>query len=151
MPASNPHKTNAGPTRRQPEPAAWTIDEVAKVIVDTGYRLHFDLGPGLFESVYEAILAKMLEARGLSVRRQVPVPIRYQGVEIEEGFRADLIVNDIVLVELKSIAAISPVHQKQVLTYLRLLGMPIGLLINFGTSTYKEGVSRIANRPRPLE
>jgi iron complex transport system substrate-binding protein len=123
----------------------WNEEEVSAVIVDCGYKLHVEAGPGLLESVYEVVLTKMLEERGLKVRRQVPVPIQLMGLTFDEGFRADLIVHGLVLVELKSVENLSPVHAKQVLTYLRLLKMPLGLLINFGSATFKEGVKRIVN------
>jgi GxxExxY protein len=122
------------------------VEEVSAIVVDCGYRLHVDLGPGLLESVYEVVLAKMLEDRGLTVRRQVPVPIAVMGMKFEEGFRADLIVHDLLLVELKSVENLAAVHSKQVLTYLRLLHMSLGLLMNFGAPTFKEGVERIVNR-----
>lgn len=124
------------------------IEEVSAIIVDCGYHLHVEFGPGLLESVYELVLAKMLTERGLRVRRQMPVPIKVWGLEFDEGFRADLIVNELVLVELKSVEYLAPVHSKQVLTYLRLLKMPLGLLINFGAATFKEGSKRIVNDHR---
>ncbi len=124
------------------------IEEVSAIVVDCAYKLHVEIGPGLLESVYEAVLAKMLADRGLRVRRQVPVPIKVFEMAFDEGFRADLIVHDLVLVELKSVENIVPVHGKQVRTYLRLLGMPLGLLINFGAATFKEGIRRIANNHR---
>jgi len=122
------------------------IEEVSSIIVDCGYKLHVEAGPGLLESVYEVVLAKMLKQRGLRVRRQVSVPIELMGLTFDEGFRADLIVHDLVLVELKSVENMAPVHGKQVLTYLRLLKMPLGLLINFGAATFKDGVKRIVNQ-----
>jgi iron complex transport system substrate-binding protein len=118
------------------------------VIVNCGYKLHVEVGPGLLETVYEVVLAKMLEDRGLEVRRQVPVPIQLMGMKFDEGFRADLLVHDLVLVELKSVEHLASVHSKQVLTYLRLLKMPLGILINFGAATFKEGVKRILNGPQ---
>ncbi len=121
-------------------------EEVSAVVVDCAYRLHVEAGPGLLETVYEVVLAKMLTERGLQVRRQVPVPIDLLGLRFDEGFRADLIIHDLVLVELKSVETLAPVHGKQVLTYLRLLKMPLGLLINFGTATFKEGCKRIVNQ-----
>ena len=129
-------------------PVEWTPDAVAHAVVDCGYKLHVELGPGLFESVYEVFLARMLELRGLSVERQVPVAVDILGLHFDEGFRADMVVNRMLLVELKSIPQVAPVHVKQVLTYLRLLRMPVGLLINFGGATFKEGVTRVANRHR---
>jgi len=126
------------------------IEELSAIIVDCGYKLHVEVGPGLLESVYEVVLAKMLADRGLKARRQVSVPIELMGMRFDEGFRADLIVNDRILVELKSVEYPAPVHSKQVLTYLRLLNMPLGLLINFGTATFKEGVKRIVNHHHDL-
>ena len=121
------------------------VEEASTVVVDVAYHLHRDLGPGLLESVYEAILATLLEDRGLSVKRQVPVPIQFRGVRLDEGFRCDLLVEETLIVELKSVETLAPVHAKQVLTYLRLLHQPVGLLINFGAATFKEGVRRIVN------
>ena len=123
-------------------------EEIAAALVDCAYRLHRDLGPGLLETVYEVVLAKMLRDLGLSVERQKPVPIQYAGFTFEEGFRADLLIEGIVLVELKSVENLAPVHSKQTLTYMRLLGVPLGLLINFGSATFKEGCKRIVNGPQ---
>ena len=120
-------------------------EALATIAVDCGFRLHRDLGPGLLESVYEAILADQLTRRGLLVERQRPIPIHYDGIELAEGFRADLLLNGKLLIELKSVERLSPLHSKQVLTYLRLLDLPLGLLMNFGGATFKEGVCRIAN------
>jgi GxxExxY protein len=100
------------------------LEEVSAIVVDCGYRLHVEAGPGLLESVYEVVLAKMLEARGLQVRRQVQVPIKVFDFCFEEGFRADLIVNDTILIELKSVEKLAPAHFKQALTYLRLRRSP---------------------------
>lgn len=121
------------------------VEEITAQIVDCGYRLHCRLGPGLLESVYEAVLARMLELQGLRIERQKPVPIELDGMRFDEGFRADLLVDGQVLVELKSVEKIAPVHGKQVLTYLRLLNLPVGLLMNFGASTFKDGIKRIVN------
>ena len=123
-------------------------EEMAAILVDCAFRLHRDLGPGLLETVYEVVLAKMLRDQGLAVERQKPIPIQYAGFTFEEGFRADLIIEDIVLVELKSVENLAPVHSKQVLTYLRLLNLPLGLLINFGAATFKEGCKRIVKGPQ---
>ena len=120
-------------------------EELARIVVDCGFRLHKELGPGLLESVYEVVLQKMLNDEGLAVKRQFPVPIRVFGLSFEEGFRADLLVEDALLIELKSVSQLAPVHSKQVLTYLRLLNLPLGLLINYGAATFKEGVKRIVN------
>ena len=121
------------------------LEQIAAVAVDCGFKLHDDLGPGLLESVYEACLFESLAERGLFVERQKPIPIRYKGIELAEGFRADLLVERTLLIELKSTEAHAPVHAKQVITYLRLLGLPLGLLMNFGAPTFKQGIRRIAN------
>ena len=127
------------------ETPALDVEEISAIVVDCGYRLHIEAGPGLLESVYEVVLARMLEERGLKVRRRVPVLIELMGLKFEEGFRADLLVEDRFLIELKSVERLLPIHSKQVLTYLRLLHLPLGLLINFGSTTFKEGVHRIVN------
>jgi len=121
------------------------LEDLASIVIDCGYRLHRDLGPGLLESAYEAIMADQLVRRGVRVERQKPIPIRYDGLELAEGFRADLLLEGRLLIEFKSVERLSPLHSKQVLTYLRLLDLPLGLLINFGGATFKEGVRRIAN------
>ncbi|MDJ0795733.1 MAG: GxxExxY protein [Calothrix sp. MO_167.B12] len=122
-----------------------TENEIAREIVDAAYKVHTTLGPGLLESVYEAAIEYELRKRGLWVVRQVPIPVIYEEVRLEEGFRADLIVEDKVIVELKSVEAVHPVHKKQLLTYLRLADKKLGLLINFGASLIKDGISRIVN------
>ncbi len=124
-------------------------NEMTEVIVSAAYTIHHDLGPGLLESVYETLLARMIEGRGLSVQRQAPVSFEFQGIRFEDGFRVDLLVGEEVVVELKSIEKLAPVHHKQVLTYLRVLNLPVGLLINFGAATFKEGIRRIANTHAP--
>lgn len=121
------------------------INEISGMIVDAAFKVHSTLGPGLLESVYEVVLEKELLKRGLRVRRQVPVPIRYEDLTFDEGFRADLIVEECIVVELKSVEQIHPVHTKQVLTYCRLLDFRLGLLINFGASLIKDGIKRVAN------
>ena len=121
------------------------IEALAAIAVDCGFKLHEGLGPGLLESVYEAVLAHSLAKRGLAVERQKPVPVRFDGLVIDESFRADLFVEGRLLIELKSVERIAPVHGKQVLTYLRLMNLPLGLLVNFGAATFREGVRRIAN------
>jgi GxxExxY protein len=122
-----------------------TENEVARVIVDASYKIHKSLGPGLLESVYEAVLARELESRGLRVQRQAPVPISWEGMHFEEGFRADLIVEDLVIVEVKSIEKLAPVHGKQLLTYLRLTGKRLGVLLNFGEELIRDGIKRVVN------
>jgi len=131
---------------REAAKARRNVEEVAAMVVDTALRLHRDLGPGLLESVYEAVLAKMLEQQGMSVERQKPVPIHYLGMELNEGFRLDLLVDGQLIVELKSVECIHPVHPKQLLTYLRLMNLPLGLLINFGAPLLKDGIKRVVNR-----
>lgn len=123
-------------------------EELSAVVVDSAFHIHRELGPGLLESVYETVLAKVLADRGLRIARQLPVPIRFQGLKFEEGFRADLLVNGRLIVELKSVEAISPAHLKQLLTYLRLMRLPLGLLINFSSATFKEGIKRVVNDHR---
>ena len=120
-----------------------TENEIGDVIVESAVNLHKDLGPGLLESVYEVRLARKLEKRGLSVKRQVAVPIEYEGAKVDEGFRADLIVEGRVIIELKSVMKLSPAHPKQLSTYLRLTGLKVGYLLNFGEALMKTGITRI--------
>jgi GxxExxY protein len=120
-------------------------NEIAKKILDAAFLLHSKVGPGLLESVYEVVLAHELRKMGLLLERQKPMPITYDGILFEEGYRADLLVESKVIVELKSVAAISAVHAKQVLTQLRLSGLKLGLLINFGETHLKNGIKRIIN------
>jgi GxxExxY protein len=122
-----------------------TENEVAKQIVDIALRVHRALGPGLLESVYEAVLAGELEKRGLSVARQQAMPVVYEGARFEIGFRADLVVQDSVIVEIKSITEVAPVHKKQLLTYLRLSDKRLGLPINFNVALIRDGITRIVN------
>jgi len=122
-----------------------TENEIAREVVDAAFHIHKALGPGLLETVYEVVLARELERRGLAVVRQQPVPIVFGNLKFDEGFRADLIVEDKVIVELKSVEQIAPVHKKQLLTYLRLADKRLGLLINFGSAVIKDGISRIVN------
>jgi GxxExxY protein len=121
-------------------------NEIARLIVDAAYQIHSALGPGLLESVYETVLAYELRQRGLVVIRQAPVPLVYGTMSFDEGFRADLLVHDKVIVELKSVEKVAPVHKKQLLTYLRLADKRLGLLINFGEALIKDGITRIVNR-----
>ena len=120
-------------------------NQLAREIVDAAYQIHSKLGPGLFESVYEVVLSHELEKRSLVVERQKTIPIRYDKFEFDEGFRADIVVENSVIIELKSVETISPVHKKQLLTYLRLADMRLGLLINFGAVLIKNGISRVVN------
>jgi len=120
-------------------------NKITGAMVDAAYHLHEELGSGLFESVYEIVLADILASKGSSVQRQVPIAIRFDGKIYDEGFRADLIVESKVIVEIKSIDGLAPVHKKQVLTYLKLSGLQVGLLINFGGERLKGNIERLAN------
>jgi GxxExxY protein len=120
-------------------------NEIGSIIVDSAVELHRNLGPGLLETVYEVTLARALERRGLAVQRQVAVPIEYDGETFSEGFRADLIVGDLVTVELKSIERVGPARKKQLLTYLRLTGLKLGYLLNFGVALMRDGITRTIN------
>ena len=125
------------------------LDDITEAIIDAAIQIHRDLGPGLLESVYEAVLAHALEKRGFHVERQVMVRFEYDGLVFEEGFRADLLVEHEVLVELKSVERLAPVHGKKLLTYLRLMNKRVGLLLNFGENTLTEGLRRIVNALPP--
>ncbi len=122
-----------------------TENEIARVVVDRAFKIHVEVGPGLLESVYELLLAHELERAGFRVERQKPVPIVYRGVRFSEGFRADILVEDCVLIEIKSLETMPAVCSKQVLTYLKMSGKRLGLLINFGSPRIKDGIHRIAN------
>lgn len=122
-----------------------TENEISKVAVDAAYTVHVALGPGLLESVYETVLCHELRKRGLKVERQVIVPVVYDGLQFEEGFRADIVVEGKVILELKSVEHILPVHSKQTLTYVRLMDKRLGMLINFGAARIKDGIWRIVN------
>ncbi|MDF7801205.1 GxxExxY protein [Pontiellaceae bacterium B1224] len=120
-------------------------NEISKIVVDVAIHVHRALGVGLYESVYEAVLAYELEKRGLSVKRQVPISVEYDGVQFDEGFRADLIVEDKVILELKSVESLHAAHRKQIQTYLRLSGLKLGFLLNFGSALMKDGIVRAVN------
>jgi len=120
-------------------------NEIGRLVVDTAVSVHRKLGPGLLETVYEVILTEELHRRGLRTKRQVAVPIEYKGIPFDEGFRADAIVEDKVLLELKSVEKVSNAHKKQLLTYLKLTGMKLGYLLNFGEALMKDGVIRVVN------
>jgi GxxExxY protein len=137
--------SHAKAQRRLDKKEIMTENEIAKIIVDAAFQIHKRLGPGLLETVYEVVLAHALKRRGLMVERQVPVAIVFDGIRFDEGFRADLIVEDKVIVELKSVENIVPVHKKQLLTYLRLADKRLGLLINFGSELIRDGISRVVN------
>lgn len=120
-------------------------NEISKIIVDISYKIHTQLGPGLLESVYETILNYELTLRGLKVERQKPLPVIWNETKMDIGFRADLIVENKVIIEVKSVEQIAAVHPKQVLTYLKITGLKLGLLINFNEPLIKTGITRIAN------
>ena len=123
-----------------------TENELGKRILDFAFEIHTELGPGLLETVYEVVLAHELREIGMEVERQKPIPITYRGIQFDEGFRADLIVENKVIVELRSVESLQPVHAKQVLTQLRLTDLRLGYLINFGEEHLKHGIKRLANR-----
>lgn len=123
-----------------------TENQIATQVVDAAYKIHTTLGPGLLESVYEAVMAQELTKRGLRVVRQQAIPVVYENVHLEVGFRADLIVEGLVIVEIKSVENLAAVHKKQLLTYLRLADKRLGLLINFDTELIKDGIGRVVNR-----
>jgi GxxExxY protein len=119
------------------------VDRIAKEIVDAAYRVHSELGPGLLESVYEVCLEHELSQRGLNVGRQVSLPVIYDTIEVEAGFRLDLVIEESVIVELKSVETLLPIHLAQVLTYLKLGGYKLGFLMNFNVTRIKNGIRRI--------
>lgn len=124
-------------------PRGPSVNEITEAIIGAGIEIHQALGPGLLESVYESILEEELRLRGLSVQRQVELPVHWKGNILGQTFRIDLVVGGQVIVELKSVEITSPVHKKQVLTYLKLTGLHVGLLLNFGCALFKDGVERI--------
>lgn len=121
------------------------IESIAKIAVDCGLRTHQGLGPGMLESAYEAVLSAMIRREGLFVETQVPIPIRFDDLVIEQGFRADLLIEGKLLIELKSVERLLPVHGKQVLTYLRFMNLPLGFLMNFGAPLFRDGLKRVVN------
>jgi iron complex transport system substrate-binding protein len=132
---------------RHPFAAFWSFDgrmkdieQLARSALKVGLTIHRDLGPGLLESAYEAVMAELLARE-----RQKPIPLVYAGIRLEDAFKADLLVEGKLLIELKSVERVAPVHPKQVLTYLTLLNLPLGLLLNFGAATFKEGAERVIN------
>lgn len=125
------------------------IDAISGDVVDVAFRLHRDLGPGLLESVYETVLASKLAEKGYAVDRQKPVSIEFEGLRFDGAFRIDLLVEERLLVEIKSVERLNAAHGKQLLTYLRLMKQPVGLLINFGGATLKEGLRRVVNDYSP--
>ncbi len=127
------------------------LEEVARRVLDTAFSVHNDVGPGLLESVYEQLLANRLSQQGLNVDRQMPVSAEIDGLDFREAFRLDMLVENRLVVEIKAIDRLAPIHARQTLTYLRLMKLPLGLLINFGGITLKEGIKRIANNYRQAE
>ncbi len=121
------------------------INQITGQIIDAAMKVHTALGPGLLESAYEACLAYELKKRGFAIERQKGIPIEYDGILIDVGYRLDLLVNDKVVVELKAVAEIAPIHQAQILSYLKLGGKPVGLLINFNVLRLKDGIKRFVN------
>jgi len=122
-----------------------TENEVGRIVVDAAVKVHRALGPGLLESVYEVVLAHELDGRGLRVERQVPVAIEFDGLKFDEGFRADMIVESKVILELKSVERVTPAHKKQIQTYLKLTRKKLGFLLNFGDALMKDGITRAVN------
>ena len=120
-------------------------NEIGTIIIETAINIHKGLGPGLLESVYETVLSKKLTDKGLNIKRQFAIPIKFEGIQFDEGFRADIIANDKVIIELKSIEKLSNVHKKQLLTYLKLSNLKLGYLINFNEELLKNGITRIIN------
>ena len=122
-----------------------TENEIGTIVVESAIAIHRELGPGLLEIVYEVILAKELQDRGLQVQRQIPIPIEFKGFKFDEGFRADIIAEGKVIIEIKSVEKASPSHKKQVQTYLRMTGYKLGYLLNFGEALMKDGITRCVN------
>jgi len=125
------------------------IDEMTGIVIDECIAIHRELGPGLFENVYETVLAGRLVARGLNIARQVPVPVEFDGHSFDAAFRIDILVEDILILEIKSVELLSKAHAKQLLTYLRLYKQPVGLLLNFSQATMKDGIRRMVNDYNP--
>jgi iron complex transport system substrate-binding protein len=125
------------------------IDEISAIVVDECIAIHRELGPGLFETVYETILAGRLVARGLKVARQVPVPLVFDGQSFEAAYKIDILVEDRLILEIKSVEKLTKAHARQSLTYLRIFKQPVGLLLNFSEATMKEGIRRMVNDHKP--
>jgi GxxExxY protein len=126
------------------------IEELARIAIDCGLHIHKELGPGLLESVYEMLLAERLSRSGYMVERQKLLPVEFDGLKLPEGYRVDLLVDGKLIIEVKSVERIAPVHSKQLLTYIRLARQPVGLLMNFGGATFREGLQRIVNGPADI-
>lgn len=121
------------------------LERLARTAIDCGFHLHQDLGSGLLEGAYEALLSELLRRQGLIVERQVPISMQYKGIVIDNAFRIDLLIERKLVIEVKSVERLAAVHGKQVLTYLRLMDLPLGLVMNFGQATFKDGLKRVAN------
>jgi GxxExxY protein len=126
------------------------IEELARIAIDCSFHIHKELGPGLLESVYEMLLAERLSRSGYMVERQKLLPVEFDGLKLPEGYRVDLLVDGKLIIEVKSVERIAPVHSKQLLTYIRLARQPVGLLMNFGGATFREGLQRIVNGPADI-
>lgn len=124
-------------------------DQISSVVIEEAIGIHRELGPGLFETVYETVLAGRIEKRGLRVERQVPVPIEFDGHAFGAAFKIDILVENSLILEIKSVEQLSKVHAMQVLTYLRLTKQPVGLLLNFSAPTMREGIRRLVNNYQP--
>ena len=126
------------------------IEELARIAIDCGFQIHKELGPGLLESVYEMLLAGRLSRSVCSVERQKLLPVEFDGLLFSEGYRVDLLLDGKLIIEVKSVERLTPVHSKQLLTYVRLARQPVGLLMNFGGATFREGLQRIVNGPADI-
>ena len=126
------------------------IEDLARTAVDCGFHIHKELGPGLLESVYEMLLAERLSRSGCTVERQKLLPVEFDGVSLPEGYRVDLLLDGKLIIEVKSVERLAPVHSKQLLTYIRLARQPVGLLMNFGGGTFREGLQRVVNGPADI-
>ena len=124
------------------------VEELSAIAVDCGLKVHRELGPGMLESAYEAVLAHILSKRGLFVERQKVIPIIYDGITVEQGFRADMIIENKLLIELKTVERLSPLHARQVTTYLKFTGLSVGLLMNFSSEKFTDGLKRLVNNHR---
>jgi iron complex transport system substrate-binding protein len=127
------------------------LEEITRAVIDCGFQLHRELGSGLLESAYEILMAAAIADAGFRVVRQVPIGMTFRDIRVEDAFRIDLLVEDCLVIELKSVERLEPVHGKQLLTYLRLMNLPLGLLMNFGQPTFKEGLRRVANEYFPKQ
>lgn len=126
------------------------IEDLARVAIDCGFHIHKDLGPGLLESVYELLLAERLSRVGCVVERQKLLPVEFDGITLLDGYRVDLLVDGKLIIEVKSVERLAPLHSKQLLTYIRLARQPVGLLMNFGGATFREGLQRVVNGPADI-